>query len=441
MNLTKITVSFISVSLFLSLFFLLSCQTISQIEKRPIKKQKIEGYPLMMGNTLIRLPYQSKFNSFFGFKDDLDRVFSQGTPEPIEADSLFAYVAEDILISRGYNIRSNRFIAFDADDKSSPRFILSSMILEITPKFFTLTVEIQWSLYDRLLDSVVYEKQSTHQYKESMLKHDFLISVYSDAVVALADNGTFKKLFFGDGRVDENEYRSSPLYLGNKGRLLAMPQRSTEVSESVVIVKAGLNMGSASIISDDGYLLTAAHVVGGLKEVGIRFEDGGWLIADVVRRDVISDSALLKLKSDKSGNHPRSLKPLGLNFNKIDQGEVLFVMGSPLASRYSNTLTSGIMTKQFDYEGLTLIQTDATANPGNSGGPLLNEKGEVVGLVSSILNGGGNSMTNCILLEDLFTALNIHIGEEPKPTGDADEGSGTLSNQTKEKVEENSNEA
>lgn len=135
------------------------------------------------------------------------------------------------------------------------------------------------------------------------------------------------------------------------------------------------NTGTGFLISANGYILTNAHVVEGNNKVYIYFDSGNEVLADVVRIHPGVDLALLKIKPDSALPYLR----LG-NSDQCEPGETVIAIGSPI--RLSGTVTKGIVSAKRRVErlGITFIQTDTALNPGNSGGPLMNMAGEVIGV-------------------------------------------------------------
>jgi serine protease Do len=151
--------------------------------------------------------------------------------------------------------------------------------------------------------------------------------------------------------------------------------------DSEELVQKG--MGSGFIISNDGYILTNAHVVDGGEIVKVLLNNGEEVDAKVIGSDKKSDVALLKIEE-------KNLKPVSIgDSDEISAGEWVFAMGSPYG--LDKTVTAGIIsTKERETgEFLSSIQTDVAINPGNSGGPLFNSRGEVIGINSSIYTRSG----------------------------------------------------
>ncbi len=144
-------------------------------------------------------------------------------------------------------------------------------------------------------------------------------------------------------------------------------------------------MGSGFIVRADGVVLTNAHVVNGATDVTVKLQDRREFKAKVVGVDKLSDTAVLKIEGN---NLP--VVPIG-NPNTTRVGEWVMAIGSPFG--FENTVTAGIVSakaRSLPEEGyVPFIQTDVAVNPGNSGGPLLNTQGEVIGINSQIYTSSG----------------------------------------------------
>ena len=145
-------------------------------------------------------------------------------------------------------------------------------------------------------------------------------------------------------------------------------------------------VGSGFIISADGYLLSNHHVVDGADEVIVTLTDKREFKAKIVGSDARTDVALLKIEA-------QGLPTLKIgNPDQLRVGEWVLAIGSPFG--LDNTVTAGIVSAKSRDTGdyLPFIQTDVAVNPGNSGGPLLNMAGEVVGINSQIYSRTGGFM-------------------------------------------------
>jgi serine protease Do len=172
-------------------------------------------------------------------------------------------------------------------------------------------------------------------------------------------------------------------------------------ADSVVSVLTGDGHGSGFLVSEDGHILTNQHVVGGAKYVKVRWPDGSETLGEVLRSDRVRDVALIKAER---GSH----KPLSLRTAAPTLGETVFAIGTPLQEKLQGSVTKGIVSANRTYEGLSYIQSDVTVNQGNSGGPLLDENGAVLGLtVSGIdISGAPSGVNFFIPIMDALRALN-----------------------------------
>lgn len=175
-----------------------------------------------------------------------------------------------------------------------------------------------------------------------------------------------------------------------------------KVSDSVVSINISsaeqVGVGSGLVISDDGLILTNNHVVNAANDIFVTLNDGSVYNAEKIGTDPETDLAVLKLK-----NSPNNLVPVVFaNSDDVNVGDSVLAMGNPLG--LSQTATSGIVSAvkrpvvvKTDASGTTTatnaIQIDAAVNPGNSGGPLFNDKGEVIGVTSTIATLSSGELT------------------------------------------------
>ncbi len=158
---------------------------------------------------------------------------------------------------------------------------------------------------------------------------------------------------------------------------------------SVVQIEAGAAIGSGFVADKDGWVLTASHVVGREDRVTLKLDDGTAVEATVVARDRTIDTAVLRADD-------KDLPPATLGRSAdVRVGQVAMAVGSPFG--YSQTVTTGIVsalgrTLETPIGELRdLIQTDAAINSGNSGGPLADREGKIIGITTAIASASGGS--------------------------------------------------
>lgn len=149
------------------------------------------------------------------------------------------------------------------------------------------------------------------------------------------------------------------------------------------------SLGTGFIIDKKGFILTNNHVVEQTDEIRVRTADDKEFAAKIVGRDPMTDLALIRIKSDT----PFIPLPLG-DSNRLEVGDWVVAIGNPFG--LGNTVTAGIVSAKYRQIGAgaydNFIQTDTPINLGNSGGPLLNTDGEVIGVNTAIFSQSGGSV-------------------------------------------------
>ncbi|HSK39232.1 MAG TPA: trypsin-like peptidase domain-containing protein, partial [Arenibaculum sp.] len=182
---------------------------------------------------------------------------------------------------------------------------------------------------------------------------------------------------------------------------------SDRVTWATVTVSAGIGHGSGVIISPRGWILTNNHVVGGAELVRIRLQDGTALVGRVERRHPARDAALVKV--DAWGLPFLPVRP-----HPLVVGEDVHAIGTPLKVYLHTTVTRGIVSAfRVEYStGLPLIQADVDINSGNSGGPLVDGAGNLVGLSVAgyaVALGGSIGLNLFIPIGDALERLGIRM--------------------------------
>ena len=177
---------------------------------------------------------------------------------------------------------------------------------------------------------------------------------------------------------------------------LSLQEIYEKTIHSVVSISCQLDGGSSTgtgvVLSQDGYIVTNSHVVEGARNIQVLFTDEKILEASVVGVDVVSDLAVLYVKSN-------DLVPAQFgDSSSIRVGDLAVAIGDPLGLELRGTMTDGIISainRDITTGGrtMTLLQTNAALNSGNSGGPLLNCYGQVIGIntmkIGDYMNSGG----------------------------------------------------
>lgn len=269
-------------------------------------------------------------------------------------------------------------------------------------------MKVEWGVYDSLRRKTVY-KVVTEGYSNLKRANNEGIGVLLDDTFAAAAHNLGSDAAFHDLIVngimpsdtpDHNKREiytdADPVYLDSKPLSKTPLTKHMEQSrKAAVLVSAGVGHGSGFFISKEGHILTNQHVVGSAEKV--RIETAGKkaeLIGTVLRRNKVRDVALIKL-DDLPDDLDIVTLPLRKDWPKV--GEDVYAIGTPLSRRkLQDTVTRGIISahrKDFRIFGtrVNLLQADVTIHGGNSGGPLLDANGNIVGItVASRIYGVNN---------------------------------------------------
>jgi len=277
------------------------------------------------------------------------------------------------------------------------------------------SIEVEWKLFERRTRLVVFSATIGGTGKTGQGPH-MGIQAYYDAFAQSVRN------LLANNRFVNLVSRSSPVVAQEKAATIAMNILELEQKElkgsssdlieyaqkTVVTIPIGSGHGSGVLVSTSGLVLTNAHVVGkGSGPVTVELATGRRVAGEVIKFNDVIDVALIKLEKGKY-----FAAPIGSS-ESLKVGDTVFAIGAPLAERFSRTVTRGVVSAFRVVEGRRQIQSDAQIHPGNSGGPLLDAKGQVVGLAQSGVMLGriaGIGMNFFVPIDDAWRALKV----EPK---------------------------
>lgn len=269
-------------------------------------------------------------------------------------------------------------------------------------------MSIEWQIYSPVESKVLAKIPTVVRldYKEprTQVVDAMLQGVFAANVRALAASDDFRTAVLSAGP------SASALRSPIAAPPIALPLAQTgtarpisEASGSVVALFTGESMGSGFLVSRDGHLLTNRHVVGASKFLKVKWSDGVETVGEVIRSDAGRDIALIK-------TDPRGRQPFNLRRSGVQTGETVFAIGTPLDSRLQGSLTQGVVSATRTLGGYNFIQSDVVVNPGNSGGPLLDQGGAVIGVTVSGVGqkGAPRGINFFIPIDDAFAFLSLN---------------------------------
>jgi S1-C subfamily serine protease len=189
-------------------------------------------------------------------------------------------------------------------------------------------------------------------------------------------------LFFGcaSPSVDVETVESGKIYIKSKKSFFdGLINPLDRLRASVVAIFAGDNHGSGFVISKDGYILTAAHVVGDEKSVKVRFTNGQEVFSKVLRKSMKEDIALLKIKLYKTN-------PMPLNTNPPKIGSEVWLIANTLTTgtKYNIKITPGTLESYRKEKEIEYIKSYVNVLPGADGGPLVDNDFNAIGVCTNI---------------------------------------------------------
>ncbi len=352
------------------------------------KKLKEQDYPIMVSldTTKYEIPHQAelgKINSNRIFMSDDDVNVILGNPENMQLNLINPF---------GESYIETYFISTTAREKTNlykPKIILKPVIKKLS---FTLkgkllrdytgpvSMECTWLVSDisdknKVLGSFnistsVYRFQGNY----NLIMHHML----SQSERELLEIDTLYNFLL---RI-EKEYlaRSKKDVLTIKSGKINTYSETKEMlknaTTSVVTIENDDGFGSGSIISEEGYILTSYHVVESEKNIFVRQGANEKVKASIVRVNKDYDLALLKADL-------KNISALAFgNSNNTDVGDEIFAAGTPIDKSLRQTVTRGIVSGHRQWNGVNFLQTDVSINSGNSGGPMLNSKGEIIAITT-----------------------------------------------------------
>jgi S1-C subfamily serine protease len=275
------------------------------------------------------------------------------------------------------------------------------------------TMDVTWQVFSNLTQRIVYTTKTRGYAKLDDAVADGHKVLIRDAFAAAAANLAGDKGLIDILRRDQPRMAAAaapvrdPTLQIEGVRLLADPiarNISRIQAASVTILIGDTGHGSGFFISDQGHILTNHHVVGNATMVPVRLSNGATIVGQVLRSHEARDVALIKI--DAVGTRPLAVRP-----KPVEVAEPVYALGTPLDRELSNTLTRGIVNavRRFEGEGaLPLVQADVSIHPGNSGGPLLDASGNVVG-VSVAKFKDAQGVNFFIPIDDALEKLRIEI--------------------------------
>lgn len=340
---------------------------------------------------------------------------------------IYADVFREELEAANYDVAGDPNSLFQDRDADRAELIIGGLIKDLSldicyqlgdyrllmDSVANAVVDVEWQVYSQLTRDVVYTvttKGSANAKAENAtgLGEEAVYDAFGNAARGRLAERDFYNLVTGSGLAPSTNPASlaptvSTVIPGIDPRTGMFRDVVTQTRANVVTLFAGGGTGSGFYISDD-LLLTNEHVVGGAQFVVVRTVTGRELVGEVLSTNAANDIALVRTEASGLGGLPLRLQDVPIS-------STVFVIGSPRGERNESTVSSGIVSAYRMEEGARFIQSDVNVIGGNSGGPMFDESGNVIGVTSwgEVQNGVTIGLNRFIPIADALAALNIQV--------------------------------
>lgn len=300
----------------------------------------------------------------------------------------YADVFGSVMRSHGYPVEKDVELFKDANERVADlrvgARIVDATVNECFPNYRdelkvlgSAYLKIEWSVYSALEKKVVFttttEGTTYGEIESAVGEPGILRPALSDAVERLARTAAYRDLIDQPRPVGEAP-RATRIRIKRLAEFAGDVKGNLEaIKKAVVTVTANKGFGSGFVVSADGAVLTAGHVVAGSKFVKVNTPAGKECYGEVAAENAQRDLALIRV--DCTG-----LSALPLARGKMVEGSEVFAVGTPLSEKLQFSITRGVVSGMRHIDDLDYIQSDVTVLPGNSGGPLLDARGNAVGV-------------------------------------------------------------
>jgi len=331
-------------------------------------------------------------------------------------DPEFTALFEEGMAAAGFDVASSRSTLFEEEGATRARYVfgvrLSDLAVELCetesliwgiPRGSTgeLSLAADWEVFSTLERRVVY-RTTTRGYarrrEPSLFASGLLLQeAFAAAVTNLAGDEGLRTLLRDAAAASPRLFGGAAAGGAGAGAVMLpdvplfrgdLTNHAEAVRSAVVLIRLDEGHGSGFLVRPDGLVMTNAHVVAEAEQVRVRLHDGRVRVGTVLRRDRVRDVALVQIPGD---GYPM----LPIRTAAVAVGETVHAIGAPLRPDLAGTLTRGVVSalRRSELDGQRYIQADVTIQGGNSGGPLVDAEGNVVGVAVAAIIGSPDRLS------------------------------------------------
>lgn len=350
-------------------------------------------------------------------------------------DSEFSDIFAEAMTSQGYDVASKSGNLFEPNEELRTADIyIGAQLVDLRGNFCEdhnlngipmglysgeAYMKIDWEAYSPATRESIGTFQTEGYFVQKKGRRQGVMmafmGAFSEATAMLGADPKYVALVTGtannEGPWIPKTYAERVVVPGPKTSRLPIARVINDRTAGVVRIRSGSGHGSGFAISSNGWVLTNHHVVGSREEVTVIFPSGIQISAPVVRRDKVRDVALLRVPL-------KGIPALPINTNaRVNNLDKVTAIGAPLSESLHSTVSQGVVSalRKREKTGVKLIQADVDIHGGNSGGPLLDDKGNVIGI--SVAGEVGSvrrtsiGINYFIPIEDAMTAMGIKLNQ------------------------------
>lgn len=332
--------------------------------------------------------------------------------------SSYADIFNEVMNDANYNVVGDTNALFEDREADTAAFLVGGLITDIYVEtceplissglIANASMKVEWQVFNTRQRRVVYTTTTAGEAKVS--------AQLNGGVVAMMNSfeNSVENLLFDEGYYQTVTSGGAPSMTeapDDVTTISAIPLEAGRFQDEITLTRArvatilrGKGHGSGFFIADD-LLLTNEHVVGGSNVVIVKLVTGRELVGQIVATSAGRDVALVRTE-------PSGLGGLAVNTSEPTIGSQVFVIGSPMDPDLESTVSAGIISAFRTEDDLRYIQSDVNVLPGNSGGPMFDDKGNVIAITVIGMFGRGSGLNLFIPIKEALAALNIQVVDD-----------------------------
>jgi S1-C subfamily serine protease len=392
---------------------------------QPIALGELGSHPLIFKSVSFRIPTGTVLGEVrVGSRvvDELRWTIAKGKALD------FNVSVTDGLRDLGYNVRDSADALFDPAGDVKIRFVMAAILhsVEVDFEYEDLgrqrrrtvqngvgfaDVEVEVQLHDAVANKTVYKRTFQGHGEDEGVQPNPIIGAVVGAILKTATDAEFVGIISkGNGQAEAADPSVTEIEIGacQRDESSKLPLDLPQALKSVVELQVGGAQGTGVIVSPEGWIMTAAHVVDGAPEIWVRFANGMELPATLAKTNTQFDVALIRVQGRA---YPCS--PIRNASMDLAIGSDVFAINLSVGDKAKPTVARGVISGYPELEGRRFIQTDASINPGSSGGPVFAADGTIAGItVAKALGIGIEGLGFAVPIRDVVGHLSVRFGDD-----------------------------